>query len=115
MSVSGYILEPIREDDEFVLYRGRGRGTRTDKPVVLVLKPAAARPRLQSLNKLKHEYSLRDELLSEWAIRPLSLSQDDNGQATLVLECPGGEFFFQAEDGIRDVAVTGVQTCALPI
>src|SRR2546429_5957434 len=23
--------------------------------------------------------------------------------------------FFQAEDGIRDVAVTGVQTCALPI
>src|SRR2546429_3603987 len=26
-----------------------------------------------------------------------------------------GFFFFQAEDGIRDVAVTGVQTCALPI
>src|SRR5256884_3562751 len=24
-------------------------------------------------------------------------------------------FFFQAEDGIRDVAVTGVRTCALPI
>src|SRR2546430_4688718 len=28
-----------------------------------------------------------------------------------VLEC----FFFQAEDGIRDLTVTGVQTCALPI
>ena len=31
---------------------------------------------------------------------------------------PGGEmffFFFQAEDGIRDYKVTGVQTCALPI
>ena len=30
----------------------------------------------------------------------------------------GGErvnFFFQAEDGIRDRLVTGVQTCALPI
>src|SRR2546430_5166093 len=26
--------------------------------------------------------------------------------------CP---FFFQAEDGIRDLTVTGVQTCALPI
>src|SRR3989339_1760486 len=25
------------------------------------------------------------------------------------------EFFFQAEDGIRDWSVTGVQTCALPI
>src|SRR5258708_22720318 len=34
--------------------------------------------------------------------------------------CPGGfgariVFFFQAEDGIRDDLVTGVQTCALPI
>src|SRR3712207_1802826 len=31
---------------------------------------------------------------------------------------PGGVecvFFFQAEDGIRDIGVTGVQTCALPI
>src|SRR2546430_6123011 len=25
------------------------------------------------------------------------------------------DFFFQAEDGIRDLTVTGVQTCALPI
>src|SRR2546429_4311311 len=31
------------------------------------------------------------------------------------LVCPHLVFFFQAEDGIRDVAVTGVQTCALPI
>src|SRR5688572_1683530 len=32
--------------------------------------------------------------------------------------CPGFLvvfFFFQAEDGIRDLTVTGVQTCALPI
>src|SRR6266852_1475393 len=27
----------------------------------------------------------------------------------------GSAFFFQAEDGIRDATVTGVQTCALPI
>src|SRR2546430_4240390 len=26
-----------------------------------------------------------------------------------------GRFFFQAEDGIRNLTVTGVQTCALPI
>src|SRR2546429_6528333 len=31
------------------------------------------------------------------------------------LLCMLSLFFFQAEDGIRDVAVTGVQTCALPI
>src|SRR5215475_4945643 len=29
--------------------------------------------------------------------------------------CFVGFFFFQAEDGIRDFHVTGVQTCALPI
>src|SRR5205809_6096875 len=33
----------------------------------------------------------------------------------LVCICLFFFFFFQAEDGIRDVAVTGVQTCALPI
>src|SRR5256885_10823223 len=34
--------------------------------------------------------------------------------ATLAcVQCLG--FFFQAEDGIRDYKVTGVQTCALPI
>src|SRR5207249_6233232 len=32
----------------------------------------------------------------------------------LLLGCPCF-FFFQAEDGIRDRNVTGVQTCALPI
>src|SRR5690349_18663109 len=34
------------------------------------------------------------------------------------LDYPGvvpDHFFFQAEDGIRDLYVTGVQTCALPI
>src|SRR5437867_13206125 len=30
-------------------------------------------------------------------------------------EASDGFFFFQAEDGIRDRTVTGVQTCALPI
>src|SRR5205085_8503856 len=29
--------------------------------------------------------------------------------------CVLSYFFFQAEDGIRDLTVTGVQTCALPI
>src|SRR5256886_1978878 len=34
------------------------------------------------------------------------------GRACAFLACV---FFFQAEDGIRDLTVTGVQTCALPI
>src|SRR5256886_11440249 len=31
------------------------------------------------------------------------------------MSCGAWFFFFQAEDGIRDLTVTGVQTCALPI
>src|SRR5256885_11242028 len=37
---------------------------------------------------------------------------DNSGSGT---GAGGASFFFQAEDGIRDYKVTGVQTCALPI
>src|SRR5256886_13711835 len=40
------------------------------------------------------------------------LSAQRRGPGPQVLRCV---FFFQAEDGIRDLTVTGVQTCALPI
>src|SRR5688572_31269020 len=35
--------------------------------------------------------------------------------SSLIYFCFFFFFFFQAEDGIRDLTVTGVQTCALPI
>src|SRR5947209_887069 len=38
--------------------------------------------------------------------------------SSVLMDCRLGVsffFFFQAEDGIRDIGVTGVQTCALPI
>src|SRR2546429_6980694 len=44
-----------------------------------------------------------------------NLGADDRFLCVLQLEARSLFFFFQAEDGIRDVAVTGVQTCALPI
>src|SRR5207248_8379035 len=37
------------------------------------------------------------------------------GVASAAIRMLVGFFFFQAEDGIRDRTVTGVQTCALPI
>src|SRR3712207_7301731 len=37
------------------------------------------------------------------------------GDQTCALSIVDSYFFFQAEDGIRDIGVTGVQTCALPI
>src|SRR3989440_1522309 len=42
----------------------------------------------------------------------LSVSQMPPGVPVAAV---GLDFFFQAEDGIRDLIVTGVQTCALPI
>src|SRR2546430_3466408 len=43
-----------------------------------------------------------------------SLEFESLGQERRVA-CFSVIFFFQAEDGIRDLTVTGVQTCALPI
>src|SRR5256886_8311135 len=40
---------------------------------------------------------------------------EPDSQLCGVSVCVGVFFFFQAEDGIRDLTVTGVQTCALPI
>src|ERR1700739_927749 len=89
MEPSGYSLEPLREDGEFVLYR-QERSNQTGSPSVLLLAPASTRPALVTLRKIEHEFSLRDVLDSGWAVRPLSISQND-GQMTLVLEDPGGE------------------------
>src|SRR6266496_1994862 len=41
--------------------------------------------------------------------------RDSVGQVTEVCGASQPPFLFQAEDGIRDLYVTGVQTCALPI
>src|SRR5256885_5906273 len=40
---------------------------------------------------------------------------EDKGRLWLTVVVGPCVFFFQAEDGIRDYKVTGVQTCALPI
>src|SRR3712207_8880774 len=46
-----------------------------------------------------------------------SSQKDETGQCSSCSTARTKEafFFFQAEDGIRDIGVTGVQTCALPI
>ena len=82
-------LEPLRKDGEFILYRGR-QSTGSGLRAVLLLVPASTRPPVQTLKKIEHEYSLRDELSSVWAVRPLAVSHHRGG-ATLVLEDPGGE------------------------
>ncbi len=88
MDLSGYVLESLRRDEEFILYRAHPK--QAEGPSVLVLAPVSIRPALESLNKIEHEYSFRNELDATWAVRPLALSQY-NEQTVLVLENPGGE------------------------
>jgi serine/threonine protein kinase len=89
LELSEYVLGPLRKDDEFILYRGQHRN-QVDAPSVLLLTPSLTRPAPESLKRMEHEYSLRAELDSSWAVRPLALFQL-NGQTMLVLENPGGE------------------------
>jgi len=88
VDISAYTRKCLREDEEFILYRAHSR--EVESPSVLLLIPASIRPALESLKKIEHEYSFRDELDMTWAVRPLALLQC-NGQKALVLEDPGGE------------------------
>src|SRR3954453_22198355 len=83
---SGYALETLWEDGEFVLSRGVRDGGLSP---LLVVAPASARPSPGSLARLEHAHALRDELDPAWAARPLRLVRD-RGRATLWLEDPGG-------------------------
>src|SRR5262245_17187595 len=87
MQLSEYSLERLRDDGEFILYRGHAK--KAGLPPVLLLTPASTRPSPETLKKIDHEYSLRDELDPGWAARPLTLCEGRE-HPTLVLEDPGG-------------------------
>jgi hypothetical protein len=70
VELSQYVLEALRRDEEFVLYRGEP-SNQPCSPSVLLLAPASTGPALETLKKIEHEYSLRDELGSAWAVRHL--------------------------------------------
>ena len=88
MQLSEYSLDRLRDDGEFVLYRAHAK--QMEPPSVLLLTPASTRPSPETLKKLDHEYSLRSELDSAWAVRPLALPER-GPETMLVLEDPGGK------------------------
>ena len=89
MGSSELALNVLREDPEFTLYRGE-HSSQPGSASVLVLAPSSNKSSVQTLRKLEYEYSLRDELDSAWAARPLALTEH-LGQTAMVLEDPGGE------------------------
>src|SRR2546429_7641702 len=77
---------------------------------IMLLLVAPRYPVMLGLGGLAYAFGLRHAFDAD------HISAIDNTTRKLLQEGkkPLG-VFFQAEDGIRDVAVTGVQTCALPI
>jgi serine/threonine protein kinase len=86
IELSRYVFEALRKDEEFILYRGQSKD---DATRVLVLSPAVQRPMPESLKRLEHEYSLKEELDPAWATRPIAIARHWD-RTVLVLEDPGG-------------------------
>jgi PAS domain S-box-containing protein len=91
----------LREDQEFILYRGE-HSSRPGSVSVLLLAPSSSKPSSQTLKKLEHEYSLRNELDSAWAARPLAVTEH-LGRAAIVLE-DGGEPLDQLLSGPMELS-----------
>ena len=72
--VAGYSgLRVVWEDGDRVFCRGWRDGAE-DRNTVLVVLPAAEHPTSDSLNRLTHEYGLKDDLDDAWAARPVALT-----------------------------------------
>jgi predicted ATPase/signal transduction histidine kinase len=80
-------VQVLWEDGERVFCRRWRDG---DRNAVLAVLPAAEHPTPGSLNRLTHEYGLKDDLDRSWAVRPLELVRE-RGRTMLLLEDPGGD------------------------
>jgi PAS domain S-box-containing protein len=86
--LSGYLLDVVWPDGDFVRYRARRDDA--DYSPVLVVAPIAEPCGPATLRRLEHEYAFRAELDPAWAVRPLALSRSTE-RTLLVLEDYGGE------------------------
>jgi hypothetical protein len=95
--------EALREDGEFILYRGEYPGGKAGA-TALLLAPASTHPSRGSAQKLEHEFSLREHLDPEWAAVPLALVEHEH-RPLLVLDDAGGvplDQLIQRPDGTDD-------------
>jgi PAS domain S-box-containing protein len=82
--------EMLWQDGERVVCRRWRDAAVGDRHPILVVLPTAGRPAPDNLNRLAHEYGLKDDLHPAWAAQPLELVSE-HGQTILVLSDPGGE------------------------
>ncbi len=83
-------LQILWEDGERIFCRGWRADGDGGRSAVLLALPAAEHPSPSSLERLAHEYGLKDEMDGAWAVRPMELGRDRDRTA-LLLDDPGGE------------------------
>src|SRR5882757_2484743 len=86
----GRSLQVLWRDGDRVFCRGWRDGADAQRNTVLVVFPTAEHPTRDSLNRLAHEYVLKDDLDDAWAVRPLEFLHE-RGRTMLVLSDPGGQ------------------------
>ena len=62
-------LQVLREDGELVFCRGWRNSTEGGRDGVLIVRAISEQPTLTIVERLTHEYSLKQELDSTWAVR----------------------------------------------
>jgi predicted ATPase/signal transduction histidine kinase len=82
-------LQILWSDGERVYCRAQHRGA-DGKPKHVLIVRLTGDPTLASLDRIAHEYALRDELDGGWAVRPLDLVRE-RGRTSLILEDPDSE------------------------
>jgi PAS domain S-box-containing protein len=83
-------FQVLWEDSERVVCRTWCLTADGARRSILTVRPAEEHPTPASLERLIHEYDLKEELNGPWAVRPLALERD-LVPPMLVLEDPGGE------------------------
>src|SRR5947209_241603 len=83
-------LQILWQDGERIFCRRWRDSPDRDRSAVLAVLPAAEHPTPGSLDRLTHEYGLKEDLDAAWAARPLELVRE-RGRTVLVLDDPGGE------------------------
>ena len=77
-------------DGELLFCRGWRSDGSGERSTALALLPASEQPSSACLDRLAHEFGLKDELDGDWAVRALEFARE-GGPPRLVLEDPGGE------------------------
>ena len=84
------VLEVLWEDTERAFCKLRRDDAEGYRHAFIPILSGADHPTLESINRLTHEYELKDYLDTAWALRPVELVRDP-GRQMLVVEYAGGE------------------------